>query len=367
MGEELEDRPPPGALGQRPVAVALDLRPRLLDQLVVLDARRAGGHARHAAQAAVEVRRHLRRDLRARLVPDAHQHDPPARRVGLVVEDDVARAGRQAEAAVHAVADQLRVRRAMVVPGAAGGDLGEVEASSSDSPYEGARAEDPRRVEALLDPLHHRQRARVDRAPRVGHRRRGPGLARRASRTRAARAPCAPPRSAPRRRRLRRTGSTSARAKLARRARRPPRRPRARRRAGRSGARRPSPPQRRRPRRRAGRRAGRPTAPRPGASSRPPRGRRRAGAPAPRRPGARRPRRRSGPGPDPTRRTTARPASPPRVAGGRARAAAAPRRAGSSVVPCAVAVPSVCGCSRTATVVTSPSVPCEPVKSLPRS
>ena len=49
VGEELEDHPPVRALGARARAVALDLRPRLLDQPVVLHARRAGGHARHAA------------------------------------------------------------------------------------------------------------------------------------------------------------------------------------------------------------------------------------------------------------------------------------------------------------------------------
>ena len=99
---------------------ALDLRPHPLDQLVVLDARRARGHARHAAEAAVEVRDHLGRDRLALLVADAHQHDAPARRVHLVLEDRVGRARRQAEAAVHAVLDQVRLgRRRGGVPGGA--------------------------------------------------------------------------------------------------------------------------------------------------------------------------------------------------------------------------------------------------------
>ena len=54
---------------------------------------------------------------RALLVADAHQHDAPARRVHLLVEDRVARAGRQAEAAVHAVGDQVGVGRPVRVPG----------------------------------------------------------------------------------------------------------------------------------------------------------------------------------------------------------------------------------------------------------
>ena len=52
--------------------------------------------------------------------PIAHQQDPPARRVHLVLEDRVGRARRQAEAAVHAVLDQVRVgRRRGGVPGSA--------------------------------------------------------------------------------------------------------------------------------------------------------------------------------------------------------------------------------------------------------
>ena len=95
----------------------------LLDQLVVLDARRAGGHAGHAAEAAVEVDAQLVRRLRAGLVADPHQHDPAARRVHLVLEDRVARARRQAEAAVDAVGDQVGVGRTLRVPGGVGAHM----------------------------------------------------------------------------------------------------------------------------------------------------------------------------------------------------------------------------------------------------
>ena len=117
VGEQLEDHPPVRALGAGARAVALDLRAHLLDQPVVLDARRARGHAGHAAEAVVEVLGHLRGDLGALLVADAHQHDPPARRVVLVLEHLVARARRQAEAAVHAVLDQVQLGRLVLVPG----------------------------------------------------------------------------------------------------------------------------------------------------------------------------------------------------------------------------------------------------------
>src|SRR6185312_7033373 len=71
----------------------------------------------HAAQAAVEVGDHLRRDLLALLVADPHEQDAAARGVHLVLEHRVARACGQAEAAVDAVADQVQRRRVDLVPG----------------------------------------------------------------------------------------------------------------------------------------------------------------------------------------------------------------------------------------------------------
>ena len=75
---------------------------------------RARGEAGHAAEAAVEVLGdgavQLDRPVERRL----HQPDAAARRVHLLVEDDVRRAARQAEAAVHAVAEELRIHRRAV-------------------------------------------------------------------------------------------------------------------------------------------------------------------------------------------------------------------------------------------------------------
>ncbi len=110
--EDLEDQPPQQALTGRPAMVLLDVRAGRLDQAVVLDARRARGHARHAAEAAVEVlddgvgQRHRAVD------EAAHQVDAAARRVHLLVPERVGRARRQAEAAVDAVGDQLRLHDA---------------------------------------------------------------------------------------------------------------------------------------------------------------------------------------------------------------------------------------------------------------
>src|SRR4051794_16438782 len=116
--EQLEDRLAVRALLPRARLAALHLRAHALDQLVVLHARRTRRHARHAAQAAVEVGDHLGRDLLALLVADAHEQDAPARGVHLLLEDRVARAGRQAEAAVHAVPDEVHLGRVVFqVPG----------------------------------------------------------------------------------------------------------------------------------------------------------------------------------------------------------------------------------------------------------
>ncbi len=59
MGEGLEQQRRNARSPGRTPVVALHLRPDPLDQQVVLDTGRAGGHAGHAAQAAVEVGDHL--------------------------------------------------------------------------------------------------------------------------------------------------------------------------------------------------------------------------------------------------------------------------------------------------------------------
>lgn len=76
--------------------------PRGLDQPVVPHPRRACGHARHAAQAPVEVR-HRRVGQRSAVQHLGQQVDATARRVHLLAPQLVCRARRQTEAAVHAV------------------------------------------------------------------------------------------------------------------------------------------------------------------------------------------------------------------------------------------------------------------------
>jgi hypothetical protein len=93
-------------LEPRPSHLRVDERAARVEQAVVFDAGRAGRLARAAGEAAVEVA--LRR--RARHVALEHlldEVDAPARAVELVAEHLVGRAGREAEAAVHALAQHV--------------------------------------------------------------------------------------------------------------------------------------------------------------------------------------------------------------------------------------------------------------------
>ena len=111
--EQREDGRAQGPVPPVPVGRAGQGRPRLfgpgpgrLDELVVLHAGRAGGHARHAAQAAVEVLGR-RRGQRGAIQDLVHQVDPAARGVHLLGPQLVGGTGRQAEPAVHAVVGHL--------------------------------------------------------------------------------------------------------------------------------------------------------------------------------------------------------------------------------------------------------------------
>ena len=104
--EKLEERTAHEPVAERAAGLGLDRLARRLDQLVVLDAGGAGGDARHAAEAAVEVPGHRRVERDRAVEVRLHQLDPAARRVHLLAPQQVGGAGRQAEAAVDAVARQ---------------------------------------------------------------------------------------------------------------------------------------------------------------------------------------------------------------------------------------------------------------------
>src|SRR5207244_8730627 len=113
MGQRGEDQAPDEPLAERALEALLDMGPRQLDQLVVLDAGRARCHAGHAAEAAVKMLDRRRRERHGAVKQRLHQIDASARRVHLLLpERPVGRTGRQAEAAVDAVGDQLAVHYA---------------------------------------------------------------------------------------------------------------------------------------------------------------------------------------------------------------------------------------------------------------
>ena len=96
-----------GPLGQRPRIVPLDPDPRLIDQMHVVHARRTGGHAGEAGQAAVDMLDHLRGRRPVLFQHLLDQIDPPARAIEFVAEQHIGRTGRGAEAAMHAGAQDL--------------------------------------------------------------------------------------------------------------------------------------------------------------------------------------------------------------------------------------------------------------------
>ena len=94
-------------VGQRPAICLLDMRAGVIDQMHVVHARRAGGHAGEARKAAVDVLDDLARRRPVVLQHVLDQVDAPARRIELVAEQHIGRAGRGAEAAMHAGAQDL--------------------------------------------------------------------------------------------------------------------------------------------------------------------------------------------------------------------------------------------------------------------
>ena len=84
-------------------AAGLGLGAGVLEQLGVVHARRAGGHAREAAEAEIHFVGEGLRRLKLAVGDGAHEGDAAARGVALELGGVVGRAGGQAEAAVHAL------------------------------------------------------------------------------------------------------------------------------------------------------------------------------------------------------------------------------------------------------------------------
>ena len=110
------------AVGQRARVARLDVMPAVIDQVHVVHARRAGRHAGQARQAAIDVP-----DLGLARRAIALEHrldevDASARAVALVAQQQEGRAGRGAEAAMHALAQDVLAARGLRI-----GELGQGE------------------------------------------------------------------------------------------------------------------------------------------------------------------------------------------------------------------------------------------------
>jgi hypothetical protein len=101
--EPERDRAPerPPAPGMR--MLRLDVAPRRLEQLGIVDARRTGGLTRQAAETVAHLLGELARDLELAVRDGTHQRNAPARAVALAPGRVVRRTGRQAHPAVHAL------------------------------------------------------------------------------------------------------------------------------------------------------------------------------------------------------------------------------------------------------------------------
>ena len=120
--KRLSFSPAQEAIGQRARVARLDVMPAMVDQVHVVHARRAGRHAGQARQATVDVP-----DFRLARRAVALQHrldevDPPTWAVALVAQQHEGRAGGGAEAAMHALAQDILAARRLRI-----GELGQGE------------------------------------------------------------------------------------------------------------------------------------------------------------------------------------------------------------------------------------------------
>ena len=118
VGEEQPHQP----VEQRPRVGFLDMRAGVIDQMHVVHARGARRHAGEAREAAVDVRDDLGGRRRIVLQHLLDQVDAAARRIELVAQQHIGRAGRLAEAAMHAGAQNIVRHRDVGI-----GELGEGE------------------------------------------------------------------------------------------------------------------------------------------------------------------------------------------------------------------------------------------------
>ena len=123
-GDEPDQRRAHEAINERAAVVFLDPDPRIIDEPAIVDARRARGHAGEAAKAVVDRPDVVGLDLAAGLEQVLDEVDAPARAVALVALGHISRAGRGAEAAMHAGAQDAFEFANVRIGERFGGELG---------------------------------------------------------------------------------------------------------------------------------------------------------------------------------------------------------------------------------------------------
>ena len=124
----------------------------MVHQVHVVDARRAGGHAGEAREAAVDVGHELGRGFPVVLQQVLDQVNPPARAVQFVAQQHISGAGRGAEAAMDAAPQDLFGGGDVRVGQLCQGEVGLHGLLFSDPLVHASGVEDPHGIEAVLHP-----------------------------------------------------------------------------------------------------------------------------------------------------------------------------------------------------------------------
>ena len=122
LGRQCADQrqPEPSGIGQNvgqhatqhpvvpgPLVAGMDIGAGMIDQMHVIDPRRAGGHAGQARQAPVDMFHNLDSGRLVVLQHVLDQVNPSARRIQFIAEQQIGRAGRGAKPAMHAGAQDF--------------------------------------------------------------------------------------------------------------------------------------------------------------------------------------------------------------------------------------------------------------------
>ena len=163
MREKLKDHPAGEAIPPSAAVMAFDLCARGFNELVVLHAGGAGGHAGHATETAIEVGdESFVHHADFAFGGGFHQVNAAARRIHFFVPENVSGAGGQAEAAVAAVADEFVIGRMMrVEEGLQRNRIVRMEAVHLEASEEAPGTEGTLGIELLLDARHERESGRA--------------------------------------------------------------------------------------------------------------------------------------------------------------------------------------------------------------